>query len=319
MSDRRRKDPEWREFERLVARIESDAGPRGITVTCPDRIRCKVTGRLREVDASIRSRVGTAEMLVTVECRKRAAIQDVTWIEQLVTKKRAIGADRTIAVSSAGFTDSAQKIAEQNGISTRNLSDIAADDLNSLLRLDLVLFWHKACAISRVGVRRFRSLDWKVPASEEVDLVLPEDIDPSTPIFHNEETGKNWSLNDLWSQLQEATDPFEGVQKAQPPVLRTACFPYPGTVTVAAADGPCLLGDVILTVALWIEAESISLDEASRVEYASAELSTIQRVEFASRRDKSGDRRISLQVPKHSDDIADLHTGGNWPDTSNRR
>jgi hypothetical protein len=83
MIARRRQDPEWREFERLVARIEADAGPRGMIVTSPDRIRCNVTGRLREVDASIRSRIGTAEMLITIECRRRATIQDVTWIEQL--------------------------------------------------------------------------------------------------------------------------------------------------------------------------------------------------------------------------------------------
>lgn len=88
MTRRRRQDHEWQEFERLVARIEADAGPRGVIVTSPDRIRCKITGRLREVDASIRSRIGTAEMLVTIECRRRAAVQDVTWIEQLATKKR---------------------------------------------------------------------------------------------------------------------------------------------------------------------------------------------------------------------------------------
>lgn len=62
-------------------------------------------------------------------------------------------------------------------------------------------------------------------------FVLPEDADPFAPIFRDDETGATWSLNDLWHQLQEATDPFEGVEKAQPPVFRTACFPYRGTVT----------------------------------------------------------------------------------------
>src|SRR5690606_5004928 len=87
-------------------------------------------------------------------------------------------------------------------------------------------------------------------------------VDPFAPIFRSDETGGTRSLNDLWHQLQEATDPFEGVEKAQPPTFRTACFPYPGTVTIASADGPCLLGDVIVTVALWIEAEQVLLDAA---------------------------------------------------------
>ncbi|ANH04023.1 restriction endonuclease [Shinella sp. HZN7] len=318
MTARRRQDPEWREFERLVARIETDAGPRGIVVKSPDRIRCKITGRLREVDASIRCRIGTAEMLVTIECRRRTKIQDITWIEQLATKKSAIGADRTIAVSAAGFTESTKSLADQNGISLRKLSDITADDINSLLRLDFVLFWHKACAVSRVGIRKFRSLDWKMPSSEDVDFVLPENTDPFAPIFRNDETGGTWSLNDLWHQLQEATDPFEGIEKAQPPAFRTACFPYPGTVTLVSADGSCLLGDVIVTMALWMEAEQVLLDAARKMEYASDETSAIQRVEFASRRSREKDWRISLQIPKNSTDIADLRTGGNWPDSEER-
>lgn len=310
----RRRDPEWREFERLVARIESDAGPQGLVVTSPDRLRCKLTGRMREVDASIRTRVGTTEMLVTIECRRRQKTQDVTWIEQLATKKTSIGADRTIAVSVSGFSPEAQIAASHAGISLRKLSEITVAEINSILRLDFVLFWHKACAIARVGIRRFRSLDWKVPNSQDVDFTLPEDTDPLAPIFRANESDTTWSLNDLWHQIQEAADPFDGIQKAQPPAFRTACFPYPGSVTLTTADGPCVLGDVLLTVALWIEAEQITLDAAHKVEYVSDKMAAIQRVEFASHRRKTNDWRISLQIPKDSEDTADLRTGGNWPD-----
>src|SRR3546814_5104270 len=75
--------------------------------------------------------------------------------------------------------------------------------------------------------RKFRSLDWRVPDPNDVDFTLPEDAEPFAPIFRNTETGAIWSLNDLWHQLQEAADPFDGIPKAQPPVFRTACFPYP--------------------------------------------------------------------------------------------
>lgn len=314
MTGGRRENPEWREFERLVARIEADAGPRGMTVTSPDRIRCKTTGQLREVDASIRSQAGTVEMLITVECRRRTTVQDVTWIEQLVTKKHAVGADHTIAVSESGFSKSAQKVADQNGISLRKISEVGIEDINSLLRLDFVVFWHKACAISRVGIREFQSLDWKMPEPSDVDFELPENTDPFKPIFCNNETGSTWSLNDLWHQVQEAADPFEGVEKAQPPILRTACFPYPGTVTLTTASGPVQLGDVMLTVGLWIEAEQVTLDAADKVEYTSEDIQSLQRVEFASRRRKDKDWRISLQIPKQSENIDDLRTGGAWPD-----
>ena len=313
MTGGHRKDPEWREFERLVARIEADAGPRGMTVTSPDRIRCKTTGRLREVDASVRSQTGTVEILITIECRWRADIQDVTWIEQLVTKKRAVGADHTIAVSAAGFSKNAQKVAAEIGISLRKISDVGIEDINSLLHLDFVIFWHKTCAISRIGIRKFRSLDWKMPNPSDVDFELPKNTDPFAPIFRSDETDSTWSLNDLWHQVQEAADPFEGVEKAQPPILRTACFPYPGTVTLTTADGLIQLGDVMLTVGLWIEAETVALDAADKVEYSSEDMQTLQRVEFASRRRKDKDWRISLQIPKLSKSMADLRTGGAWP------
>ena len=314
MPSRKRSDEEWRGFERLIARIERDADGQDLVVTSPDWIRSKVTGRLREVDASLRARVGSSEVLITLECRRRNKVQDVTWIEQLASKRAAIGADRTIAVSASGFTADAWKMAELNGISLRKLEDVSVADINALLRLDFVLFWHKVCSVVRVGIRRFESLEWQMPDPNEVDFTLPDDTDVFDPIFRNGETGANWSLNDLWHQLQEATDPFEGVEKGQEPILRTACFPYPGTVTLIAGSERCLLGDVLFTVALWIEAERISLDSARKVEYLASDENALQRVEFTSRRHLDGDWRVSLQIPKDSNDIADLRTGGDWPE-----
>jgi hypothetical protein len=131
LNPKKRAVPEWRRFEELVARIEADAGPLGLTVTSPDRVRCRITGRLREVDASVRMKVGTADVLVTIECRRRRNKQDVTWIEQLATKKRAIGATHTIAVSASGFSREAIESAEHHGIDLRELSEISAADITT--------------------------------------------------------------------------------------------------------------------------------------------------------------------------------------------
>ena len=76
-------DPKWREFEVLIVRIEQWLGPRGAEVKSPDRIPDRATGESREVDASIRLHVGSAPILVTVECRDRVKGEDVTWIEQI--------------------------------------------------------------------------------------------------------------------------------------------------------------------------------------------------------------------------------------------
>lgn len=310
---------DWRLFEELVARIEQDAGPLGLKVKSPDRIRCRTTGRLREVDASIRSQHGTAQGLVTIECRKRSKKQDVTWIEQLATKKLAIGADRTIAVSSAGFSEDAHMVAALHGIDLRRLSEVSAAEINRLLHLDFVLFTHKRCAIARVGIRFFRSLEWTMPDPTAVDFELSAETDAFSPIFCDSDTGRRWSLNDLWRELQEATNPFDGIAKGERPVVRTACFPYPGNVTIDTADGPKPIGDVLLSVALWLDVEMVRLAAATKVEYGASSAPTLQRVEFASRDPFAKDWWISLQAPKDASHTSQIRIGGNWPEPGDDR
>lgn len=120
----------WREFEELVARIEEAASPHDAVVTSPDKIpELTKEGSLREVDASIRYKIGTTNILITVECRKRSRKAGVEWIEQLATKRMKIGAAKTIAISSKGFTKSAVESAEKIGIEVRTLSQVTLQDI----------------------------------------------------------------------------------------------------------------------------------------------------------------------------------------------
>lgn len=120
---------DWRAFERLVARIETVASPRGAIVKSPDHLPDLVTRKMREVDASIRYRIGSVDILITIECRKRTRKADDTWIEQLATKRSKVGAAKTIAVSSRGFTNSATQTARHHGIELRTLSEVPPKDL----------------------------------------------------------------------------------------------------------------------------------------------------------------------------------------------
>lgn len=167
-------DQDWKAFERLVALIEEQAAPKGAVVVAPDRVRDMVTGRLREVDASIRFQAGTAKILVTVECRKRGRKGDDTWIEQLATKRQKIGAAKTIAVSSAGFTESALRSARHHGIELRKLSEIRLEDVES---------WFLPHGV----VHLFRSIE-KLECRVECDDGSPEVIldDPMEPVFTHE-------------------------------------------------------------------------------------------------------------------------------------
>jgi hypothetical protein len=304
--------PEWRQFEKLVARIEADAAPLGLSVVSPDRIRCKITGRLREVDASIRMK-NNKDIIVTIECRRHRCKQDVTWIEQLAAKKHAIGAIRTIAVSSSGFTKGAVEMAHHHGIDLRILSEVSAKEINQMMRLDFILFTHKRCVLIHIAIRPFRAEPWKIPDTNEIELSLPNTTDLFAPIFRNIETKATWSINDLWLQLQDVTDPFAGIEKGEPMVVRTACFPYPGNVMVGTLDGEVQLGDILLSIGVWLEVEQVDLESARKVEYKAQTGGNLQRIEFSSTESGLEDWRITLQFPKNSTDIRELRTGGNWP------
>jgi hypothetical protein len=298
-------NPDWREFEQLVARIEADAGPLGLVVVSPDRIRCKITGKMREVDASVRTKVGTENILITIECRKRRPKQDVTWIEQLATKKTAIGASATIAVSSSGFSEGAITAARHHGIDLRRLSELSASEINKLMRIDFVLFTHKKCSLARVALRFYRDLDWQLPNLEQhPDCILPKNTDVFRPILKNIDTGTNWSLNDLWLQLQDATDPFVDIVKGEKPVIRTACFPYPGNVVIETPEGEKILGDVLLSVALSLDVEKVDLESAQKVKYECPDGEVIQRVEFISQESGERDYSLSLQMPEGSENLS---------------
>jgi len=314
----RRRDQQWREFERLVARIEADADPHGIVVKSPDRVRCKDTGRLREVDATIRSKIGSTDLLVTIECRDRAKVQDVTWIEQLASKKQAIGAALTIAVSSRGFSSDAEKVAARRGIVLRQTQDLAFSDLSPLLGLDLVVFWHKGCSCTGVAVRSFRSGEGDTrPEVDEADYVLPSDTDIFAEIFHDDAKGTRWSINAIWLEVQESLDPYADIEKAAPATLRTARIHYPGTVSIETPKGPMKLGHVFLGMAMWIEPEFVSIHDAQKTYYSDKGGVSIQRVEFSSSRTK--DWRISLQAHSDATDVANVRVGGNWPHGPNRK
>lgn len=140
----------WREFEVMVAHIEQQLSPEGAIVKSPDKIVDKITGSLREVDASIRYAIGSTPILITIECRNREKVQDDTWIEQLSQKKEKIGASATIAVSKNGFSNPAQKSAEHYNIELRTLKEIESSDsldwLNNII-LNVELFFWKYVSI----------------------------------------------------------------------------------------------------------------------------------------------------------------------------
>lgn len=116
---------DWRRFELLVSRIERALQPAGCVVRSPDHLLDVETNELREVDCSIVFPAHLGGSRISIECRKRGAKQDVTWIEQLATKRTALNLERTIAVSSRGFSKAAYLKAKHHGITLNTYREVA--------------------------------------------------------------------------------------------------------------------------------------------------------------------------------------------------
>lgn len=131
---------EWREFEKLVARIESTLAPLGAVVRSPDNaVLDKDTQRPRNIDATVRYQSAKGPVFMALECRRRGRRQTVEWIEQLVGKKASIGATRMIGVSSAGFARNAMKKAARLGIELRSARSLDEEAVRRWIAMDSIL------------------------------------------------------------------------------------------------------------------------------------------------------------------------------------
>jgi hypothetical protein len=97
-----------------------------VVIQSPEHILGRNTGLGREIDVSLRTMIGSSEMLVIIECRDRQARQDVTWIEQVASKQEDVGANKAVAVCPGGFTKGARKLAEAKQIDLRMIANSRA-------------------------------------------------------------------------------------------------------------------------------------------------------------------------------------------------
>lgn len=86
-------------------------------ISSPKYLIDKVTGEKREVDVFANYKdESNNERSIVIECRDRNQIQDVTWIEQLITKKNDLGIDLLIAITTNKFTKPAIDKAASYGV-----------------------------------------------------------------------------------------------------------------------------------------------------------------------------------------------------------
>jgi hypothetical protein len=252
---------DWREFEKLVARIERAIGPIGAAVWSPDYIRDSVTGELREVDASIRTKRDGPPIRV-LECRDRAKVEDVMWIEQLVTKCHDHGVPTT-AVSSAGFSTSAVAKANHYGIETRRISDMTQDEMIGWVRIKEVVNTIYFPVLETVNIVMYGV------GAETGGMLHPSVIEQAeagggdAPVFIRHADGQGFSACQIldWA-ARKGLDLFTRVPDDGTKVRKQAVIQFPkGLFHVQTTSGPRDLGKLILGVDVHAEKSSTWLPE----------------------------------------------------------
>lgn len=266
-----------------------------MTVTSPDRIASRITRRKREVDASLRARIGSAEVLVTIECRKRRAAQDITWIEQLGCKKQAIGASRTIAVASTSFSKDAIRAAAHYDIDLRVLSEITDAEVQSWILPRSVVHLHKSCDLIESPHIVFQ----QESGDDLSSMPLMPDADCSdSPVFVAAD-GKELSLNDLWLRIDDQMKIFDTVPTDDKAHVRRIAVRPSDSLQLRTRFGPRKVHEIKLALSLRWKHEVIRLGDARVALYKSAHgvdsMPDQVRAEFESNEATSANVRLGMQ------------------------
>jgi Restriction endonuclease len=118
-----------RALEQLVAELERVLGPTDVVIQSPEFILGRNTGERREVDVTLRTRAGSSDLLVMIECRDRQGRQGVQWIEEVASKQENVGANKAVAVCPGGFTRGARHLADAKQIDLRTITSLTGPEV----------------------------------------------------------------------------------------------------------------------------------------------------------------------------------------------
>lgn len=132
-----KQDPKWKRFEKLTAKMQKDLSPEA-TVKHNDRILGKNTNSLRQVDVSVRKRIGQYEILIVISCKDLSRPVDVTDVEEFIALAEDVQANKAAIVSSKGFSKTSKTLAQNKGIDLYTLVDAESNDWNTFASVPII-------------------------------------------------------------------------------------------------------------------------------------------------------------------------------------
>lgn len=141
-----------RDFELLYNQLYDSLDKAIYTIKSPAYLTDQITLQPREVDVLIEfTDANKILRRISVECRDRESVQDVLWIEQLITKKNDLNIDITIATTTSTFTEPAIKKASAYGIVLETAECINSDFISEMTKNKFATFTYMYARVDDIG------------------------------------------------------------------------------------------------------------------------------------------------------------------------
>lgn len=132
-------NPKWREFELLAASIQKKLAPEA-TVTHNDSVMGKRSHTKRQIDISVRQKIGQYDLFIAVDCKDYKRRVDIPHVEEFMGLVEDISANKGAMISARGFTKAALARAMDAGIDTYTLIDAQNQDWRQYIALPALNF-----------------------------------------------------------------------------------------------------------------------------------------------------------------------------------
>lgn len=192
-------DPKWKRFEKLVAQVQATLAP-DARVTHNEEVVGTISGTLRQIDVSVRKKIGQFDLFIAIQCKDTKRPVDIRGIEESIGLFQDVGAHKGAIVSASGFSESAKKRGAKSGLELYTLVDAESHDWRVTVSIPVL------CDFGGIKSYQFTFTSSSGP------LVIPP-IDPSKIVLfdeHKQELGTTMELLiKQWHDLEPPIGPGE--------------------------------------------------------------------------------------------------------------
>lgn len=130
--------PKWKKFEELVKKVQEDLAPDAV-VTIDEKIDGIISGVKRQIDISIRQKIGQYDVLIVMDCKDLKSPVNVKGVEEVIGLVKDVGAHKGAIVSASGFSKAALQRGNKAGLELYRLVDTGDHDWKTIVSIPVLI------------------------------------------------------------------------------------------------------------------------------------------------------------------------------------